>query len=228
MNRERFIGEIPLFKGLPEKQLSALSGIAQDHIFKRGRTVFSDGEDASGFYILRSGRVKIFKLSFEGKEQILHIIEPGEPFGEVPVFAGEKFPAYAVALEESEAIYFPGTAFTSLIKQDPLVAMNMLAILSRRLKQFTRLVENLSLKEVPQRLASYFLYLSENKGSTERIDLNMAKGQLASILGTIPETLSRILSKMVNQSLIRVQGRTIELIDKKGLAELASGETPLA
>jgi len=215
-----------LFKGLPDKQLKELSGILVSCSFKRGQTVFSDGEEANGFYVLRSGRIKIFKLSYEGKEQILHLIGPGEPFGEVPVFAGERFPAYAEAMEESEAVFFPRATFTGLIKKDPLIAMNMLAILSKRLKQFTRLVESLSLKEVPQRLATYLLYLGEDTGK-DSIDLNIAKGQLASILGTIPETLSRILSKMVNQDLIRVQGRTIRIIDRKALGDLASGEKML-
>ncbi len=228
MDKKTFIGQTPLFNGLSEDQLKALSDIAQDSPFKKGQTIFSDGEYAKGFYVLVSGRVKIFKLSHDGKEQILHIINTGEPFGEAPVFAGEKFPAYAEALEESRAVFFPAAAFTALIKKDPLIAMNMLAILSRRLKQFARLVENLSLKEVPQRLAAYFLYLSEDRKSDDSLDLDMAKGQLASILGTIPETLSRILSKMVNQDLIRVQGRTIKLINKKGLEELAAGERVLA
>jgi CRP-like cAMP-binding protein len=215
-----------LFKGLPDKQIKELSAILVSCSFKRGETVFSDGEEANGFYVLRSGRIKIFKLSYEGKEQILHLIGPGEPFGEVPVFAGERFPAYAETMEESEAVFFPRATFTGLIKKDPLIAMNMLAILSKRLKQFTRLVESLSLKEVPQRLATYLLYLGEDTGK-DSIELNIAKGQLASILGTIPETLSRILSKMVNQDLIRVQGRTIRIIDRKALGDLASGEKML-
>ena len=226
MDIEHFIGETMLFKGLPQNQLKDLSAILIKSSFKRGQTVFSDGEEANGFYVLRTGRIKIFKLSFEGKEQILHIIGPGEPFGEVPVFAGEKFPAYAEAMEESEALFFPRTTFTGLIKKDPLIAMNMLAILSKRLKQFTRLVESLSLKEVPQRLATYLLYLGEDLGR-DSVDLNIAKGQLASILGTIPETLSRILSRMVNQDLIRVLGRTIKIVNRKALEDLASGEKML-
>jgi CRP/FNR family transcriptional regulator, dissimilatory nitrate respiration regulator len=222
-----FIGKIPLFKGLTDKQLDALTGIALSHKFKKGQIVFSDNDEANGFYVLQSGRVKIYKLSYEGKEQILHIFGPGEPFGEAPVFAGEKFPAYAEVLEDSATIFFARTAFMELINKDPLIAMNMLAILSQRLKRFTQLVENLSLKEVPQRLAAYLLYSNKDKGDHENLELNIAKGQLASILGTIPETLSRILSKMVNQDLIRVQGRTIKLINKKGLEELSSGQRVL-
>lgn len=219
-----FITEIPLFKGLPERQIVEISKIALNRPFNRGQIVFSEGDEANGFYILVSGRIKIFKLSSEGKEQILHIFESGEPFGEAAVFAGETFPAYAETLEESEVIFFPRKAFMELIKRDPSLTMNMLAILSLRLKHFTRLVEDLSLKEVPQRLAAYLLYLSESKDEPNNVELEILKGQLASLLGTIPETLSRILNKMASQGLIQVQGRKIKLLDRKALKDLASGE----
>ncbi len=151
--------------------------------------IFSEGEPASGFYILLSGRLKIYKLSLEGKEQILHIIEPGEPFAEVALFSETKFPAYAEAIEKSEVMFLSRNAFRQLIGNDPSIAMNMLAILSQRLKYFTRLIEDLSLKEVPQRLAAYLLFLARREGS-DHVSLGISKGQLASLLGTIPETLS--------------------------------------
>ena len=97
----------------------------------------------------------------------------------------------------------------------------MLAVLSKRLRQFTVQIENLSLKEVPGRLASYLLYMADEQGSTNLITLNISKGQLASLLGTIPETLSRIFAKMADQDLIQVDGRDIKLIDLIGLEELA-------
>lgn len=222
-----FVRETLLFNGLPEEQIEKLSHIAIQNNFKRGEIIFSENDDANGFYVLKTGRIKIFKLSLEGKEQILHIITPGEPFGEVPVFAGETFPAHAETMEESTTIFFSKKAFIDLIKNDPLIALNMLAILSRRLKQFTRLVENLSLKEVPQRLASYLIFLSKNEENNDAVELDIAKGQLANILGTIPETLSRMLGKMVNNGLIRVQGRTIKFVDRKGLMAIASGEKVL-
>ena len=97
----------------------------------------------------------------------------------------------------------------------------MLGVLSKRLRQFTVQIENLSLKEVPGRLASYLLYMANEQGSSDLITLNISKGQLASLLGTIPETLSRIFAKMADQDLIQVDGRNIRLIDLIGLAELA-------
>ncbi len=218
------IGQIPLFQGLPERQLAELARIVGERRCEQGEVLFSEGDEARGFYVLLSGRIKIFKLSPEGKEQILHIIEPGEPFAEVAMFAGSSYPAHAEALKASRVIFFPRIGFEALIKRDPDLAMNMLAILSQRLKYFSRLIEDLSLKEVPQRLAAYLLYLGGSKHNTMPVDLSISKGQLASLLGTIPETLSRILNKMAAQGLIDVKGRQMKLLKRDALEALASGE----
>jgi CRP/FNR family transcriptional regulator, dissimilatory nitrate respiration regulator len=218
------ISNIPLFHGLPQMQLNELSRIIVDQKYEQGKVLFSEGDDATGFFVLLSGRLKIFKLSPDGKEQILHFVEPGDPFAEVALFAGTHYPAHAEALKESRAIFFPRAAFEKLIKRDPDLAMNMLAILSQRLKYFSRLVEDLSLKEVPQRLAAYLLYLGGTENSNLPVALNISKGQLASLLGTIPETLSRILNKLAAQGLIEVKGRTMKLLKRDALESLAAGE----
>jgi len=217
------ISTIPLFAGLPKDQLATLAGIVVDQIFGRGRIIFSEGEEGAGFYIVISGRVKIFKLSLEGKEQILHIIEPKEPFGEISVFTNKCFPAYAETIEKSRIFFFPMADFINLIKNNPSLAMNMLAVLSQRLRKFTLMIDSLSLKEVPGRLSAYLLYLSERKDKINDLELDITKVQLASFLGTIPETLSRILAKMVKQDLIQSDGRHITIKDRQGLEELAEG-----
>lgn len=216
------IAEAPLFYGLPEAQLEAVRNIAVDKFFDKGKTVFSEGDDCDGFYIVADGKVKIYKLSFKGKEHILHIYDPGNPFGEVPVFSGRKFPANAQTILKSHLLFFPRTAFVNLISKNPSLALNMLAVLSKRLRQFTVQIENLSLKEVPGRLAAYLLYLTEEQDRTDFVTLNISKGQLASLLGTIPETLSRILAKMNQQHLIEVSGPDIKILDHGGLEELAT------
>ncbi|AFM25197.1 Crp/Fnr family transcriptional regulator [Desulfomonile tiedjei] len=221
------ISKIPLFEGLPPDQLKDLAGIALEKSFERGRVVFSEGQSAHGFFIVTSGKVKIFKISPDGKEQILHLFGPGEPFGEVPVFEGRPFPAHATALADSRFIFFPRTAFVELIKNNPSLALNMLAVLSRRLRRFTVLVDDLSLKEVPGRLAAHLLYLSNQQQGKDDIELEMPKGQLAGLLGTIPETLSRILAKMSKQELIAIDGRSITIKDRQGLIDLAEGSTRL-
>jgi CRP/FNR family transcriptional regulator len=221
------ISSIPLFEGLPKTQLEDISMIVDDQKVKRGEIIFSEGDEGTGFYVVISGRVKIFKVSWEGKEQTLHIFGPGEPFGEVPVFEGRQFPANAEALEEGRVLFFPREGFSGLIKNNPELALNLLAVLSRRLRRFTSLIEDLSLKEVPARLAAYLLYLSETREGSEELALDISKGQLASILGTIPETLSRVLGKMGNRGLIESEGPRIRILDLQGLRTLAEGETRL-
>ena len=217
----KHIASIPLFEGLPKEQQEDLAMIVADQVFKQGQTIFSEGDDATGFYVVITGKVKIFKLSFEGKEQILHIFGPGEPFGEVPVFTGQHFPANAEAMEESRIFFFPRKSFIELIKNNPSIALNMLAVLSMRLRRFTHLIDDLSLKEVPGRLSAYLLYLSEQEKGASDLELTITKSQLASLLGTIPETLSRIFGKMSKQGLIELDGPRIRILDRQGLEDLA-------
>lgn len=217
----QIISKTPIFQNLSEDELNKIRRIAVDKFYNKDQTVFSEGDDGTGFYVVAAGKVKIYKVSLEGKEQILHIYGPGNPFGEVPVFSGEQFPANAQTLLKSHLLFFPRTAFTELIAKNPSLCLNMLAVLSMRLRQFTVQVENLSLKEVPGRLAGYLLYLAQEQAVEDTVSLPISKGQLASLLGTIPETLSRILAKMSNSGLIDVSRGEIKLLDYDGLEDLS-------
>jgi len=146
------ISATPLFKGLPEGHLQEIEQIAVNKYFNKDESIFFDGEKASGFFVVVEGRIKIYKVSPEGKEQILHIFGSGEPFGEVPVFSGQQFPANAQAIEKSRLLFFPRTLFVDLISRNPALALNMLAVLSMRLRRFTVQIENLSLKEMGREL----------------------------------------------------------------------------
>lgn len=221
------IARLPLFQGLERKQYEDLAMILVDQVFKRGEDIFYEDDEATGFYVVVSGRVKIFKLSADGKEQILHIFGPGEPIGEVAVFTGRRFPANAQAMEESRVFFFPRQEFINLIQKDTSLALNMLAILSQRLRRFSTIIENLSLKEVPARLAAYLLYLNEREKGATTLTLEISKNQLASLLGTIPETLSRILARMEKEKLLRSEGKKIIILDRQGLEEISLGERKL-
>ena len=222
MNVIDHIVTIPLFEGLQKKQHAALAMIAINRPYKKGQMIFSEGDEGTGFYAIISGRVKIFKLSLEGKEQILHMMGPGDIFGEVPVFTGQGYPAYAEAHAQSILLYFPRNAFIELVRQDPSLSLNMLAVLSWRLRKFAALIEDLSLKAVPGRLAAYLLYLSKSSPGKDELTLDISKGQLASILGTIPETLSRILGKMSRQGLIKSAGSRMRILDRTTLEKIAT------
>lgn len=219
MDKKQIIGSSLLFDGLPSDQIDALNEIAIEKSYQKGQTIFFEGDLGIGFYMVGEGKVKISKISIAGKEHILHIFGPGEPFGEVPVFHGKPFPATAEAIANSRALFFPRESFVKLVNENPSIALNMLAVLSFRLRRFATQIENLSLKEVPARLAGYLLYLMQEQEGNKELLLDISKGQLASLLGTIPETLSRIFSKMSDEGLIAVDGRKITVLDVDGLKE---------
>lgn len=227
MDKAKIIACIPLFKGLSDIHCQNIGSIAILQIYARGQMFFFEGDCGIGFYVILSGKVKIFKLSTEGKEQILHILEAHEPFGEAVVFAGENYPASAQALAETRVLFFPRQKFVGLIRREPSLALSMLALLAQRLRKLTKLVENLSLKEAPSRMAAYLLFLSEQKNSTSNIDLDITKNQLAGLLGTIPETVSRILKRMTEEKIIRANGKKISILDRHALAKLAQGAIKL-
>jgi len=216
-----WLGATSLFDGVKGRHLRDLSGIAMVVSYKRRANIFSTGDPGNGFYLVKEGRIKVFMLSPDGKEQILHIVGPGESFGEVAVFAGQSFPAHAVALENSRLVFLPRDDFVTLVSANPALALNLLAALSRRLRQFAKMIDALSLKEVPGRLAAHLLYLNDKQTGGDRLRLELSKTQLASLLGTIPETLSRILSKLQRAGFIVIDGADITIINRSGLVELA-------
>jgi len=211
----------PLFEGLPDEQMAEIRRIAVSRQVKKGEIIFSQGDAGNGFYIIAGGVVKVFTVSAEGKEQILHILSDGEPFGEVAVFTGRPFPAHAEALTDCRLWYFPRAAFVGLVENLPSLSLNMIALLCIRLHQFAAQVESLSLKAVPSRLAAYLIYLAEEQKAEDRVSLKISKGQLAGLLGTIPETLSRVLARLTDQGTISVDGKSIRLRDIDALQELS-------
>lgn len=219
------LARLPIFQNLSDDAVSKLEDILVERGFSKNETVFTEGDEAAGFYIICKGRVKVFKLSAEGKEQILHIVGPKELLGAVSAFAGNPYPANADAMEKTVAYFFPRRDFLALVRKEPSIVMNMMANLAVRLQHFTRVIENLSLKEVPGRLAAYLLYLCRRSECREFIEIDVSKAQLASLLGTIPETISRILRKMTERNILSVSGRKVKLLNKKALQDIVNGES---
>ncbi len=222
-----FLKQTTIFQGLPVEQLTKLANLSIARSHDKGDILFHQGDDGIGFFIVKSGRIKVFKLSNEGKEQILHIFGERAHFAEVPALDGKCFPASAAAIEPSEVLFFPRERFLTLLEQQPALAINMLKSFARHLRRFSHLIDTLVLREVPARLATYLLGLSKQNDVAEIVELDLPKGQLAARLGTIPETLSRVFSKLNREGLIEVHGAKIELLDLKRLKQLAAGDVML-
>lgn len=222
---QKALGTSILFESVPEPDRRSLLEIARLRWHPKNSLLFSEGETANGFFVVVSGKVKVYKISPDGKEQILHIFGPGEPVGEVPVFSGTDFPANACTLKESRLLYIPRSRFLDLAERKPQILLNMLATLSKRLRAFTMQIERLSLKEVASRLAEVVLEMAEESEAPNKdvVELSITKGQLANQIGTTPETLSRTLQRLTREGLIKVDKKRLFLLRPEGLEELASG-----
>lgn len=217
----------PLFAGLREEDLRRVRAISNLRQVHKREILFSDGQEAKGFYVIFSGKVKLYKISPEGKEQILHIVSAPDSFAEAALFHEGNYPAFAEALTDCQLLYIPKREFIQLIEQNPQLSINMIVSLSQYLRRFAALIEELSLKEVSSRIAKYLLDLSikaskEGKNPKE-VELDLSKSQLASKLGTISETLSRTFGKMKARGIIDVERNKILILDRKSLEEIASG-----
>jgi CRP-like cAMP-binding protein len=217
----------PLFSGLNDEGLLRIKEIAGPREIKKGESLFSQGEEAKGFYLVLRGRIKIYRLSPQGKEYILRIVGPGETLAEAAVFSGKTYPASADSLEDSRLYYLRKSDFVRLIRQDPQLALNMLSGLSLLLRNLAQQVEDLSLHEVSSRLARYLLDQAFKNDfplvNGVQIPLEVKKNLLASRLGTIGETLSRTLTKMKQRGLLEIKKDAVVIQDLALLKEVAEG-----
>jgi len=219
MNQRQLLKNIPLFAGLSETELDSLLEIGRVRSHNRGEVLFADGEPAEGFFVVLTGKVKVYKLSAEGKERILHIVHPGGTFAEAAIFGNGLYPAYAEPVQESSLLFLPKGRFLTLLENNGRMAVNMIGGLSRFLRQFALQIEELTFKDVPSRLARFLLETSG--GERETFELPISKSQLASQLGTVSETLSRTLRKLAEDELIEVQGKVFTILDFERLEDLA-------
>jgi CRP-like cAMP-binding protein len=219
--------KIYLLSGLKDNDLENLAQLAISRDFSRDTTIFWEGKEALGFYILLRGQVKLVKSSWDGKEYILRLVAPGETMGEAAVLAESVYPVTAITLEDCHTLFFPKVDFLNLLTASPRLARNMMATMSHLLYHLTRQLEDLSLKEVSARLAQYLLErCAESNGRVAAglsFDLPVTKTHLAAYLGTISETLSRTLARFKALGVIQVDKSRITIEEPDLLKNIAKG-----
>ena len=220
------IKDISLFQGVSPDKLRMLVSQATSRKFKAGEMVIGEADPIRSFYVVISGQLKLYRSSAEGKEQTLQLLGQGDPFGLCTAFATDSFPASAMAIIESSVLLIPGTVMEAVARQEPALLLNIISILSQRLKDSMTLIESLALKEIPGRLASFLRHLlpKDAKGKNTAVELTISQRELAKILGATPEALSRALRKMVSDGILKTEGRMITILDHKALEQLAEGE----
>ena len=235
------IRKILLFSDLSDEELEKIISFSKFKTFAKGETLFFETEPYQGFYCLLDGCVKLYKISKEGREHIVHIIHPGNTFAEVPVFENYDdvkkdssfYPLNAMAIEDDTlAMLILAKPFLEFLKDTPGLCFKLLSTLSKRLKFLNNHIENVTLLDIKKRLAKFILEEFEKTISKKNIkqkktqlylkepdsiELNISKYDLASHLGTITETLSRTFKKLQEENVIDVQGKLIHILNLKKL-----------
>lgn len=222
MDIRKFLSSVFLFNSFSEKEITLFEVFTSFKKVYKGEQIFSEGFDATAFFIVVSGKVKIYKVSPDGKEQTLHIHGPGNLVAEAAIFDSMVYPASCMALEESTLVRISREGFLELIKKHPELALKMMSGYSRRLRQFVLMIEELSLKDIKSRLASYLIENSTVENGTTICELKYSKRELSSLLGTIPETLSRSLAFLKQKNLIIEKGNKIIIPDPDKLKIFSS------
>jgi CRP/FNR family transcriptional regulator len=216
---------VTLFAGLDEATREAVARLAVERRAGAGQVLFRQDQKADGFYLVLDGKVKVYKLSPDGRQQILHVFGPGQAFAEAAMFAGGAFPAFAETLAESRLAFFPRDRFLKELGSNAALASGLIVSLARLCHDLATLVEQLALQDVAGRLARYVVDLAKRRGvplkDGGQVRLDLPKGELARRLGTAPETLSRALARLAQLDLVAVDGRTITLRSAAPLAALA-------
>src|SRR5512142_618754 len=211
---------VPIFSGLDDTQVEFLVARTVERKVGANELLFSEGDPCAGLFVVQSGNVRIFKSAASGREQVLAIEGPGSSIAELPVFDGGNYPASAQALNESSILFVSKQAFQSLCLQHPEVALKVLKVVGSRLRRLVGIIEELSFTTVRHRLTALLLRVAKaGKKVPDGIEivLNANNQELAAQLGTVRELVSRNLSRLQAEGLIRIDGRTVTLSDLKAL-----------
>ena len=206
---------VPILRELPDHLFAEFLSLCSETTYLKGESVFLEGQKAVGLFVVWRGELKIFKVGDGGREQILEIEGPGRTVAELPLFDGLPYPASCAALEDSIVLRMPASTFHRLIEANPLLARAVISSLSQRLRHLVSLVEEISLKDVRERLARLLIELA---GARDEVELPWTNQDIASRIGTVREIVSRTMSRMGHEGVIRLEGRTLTILDRRRLS----------
>jgi CRP/FNR family transcriptional regulator, cyclic AMP receptor protein len=220
--------QVPYFARVDATLLKELAGQIHERKYKAGEVVLLEGEQCEGLYFVISGRVKVFKVSREGKEQVLRILGPGRTFNDVPVFDGGLNPGSIATLEPSTVGHIPKGAVLALVEKHPQVAMAVIRLLASRLRALTLMIEDLSLRGVLARVAK--LLLDCTRGHQTLVEgegdacARLTQHQIAAMTGSVREVVQRALKALEKDGVIRLERARVVVLDPKALERWSDGD----
>jgi CRP/FNR family transcriptional regulator len=216
MDTDSLLRQIPLFARFSDEARTRLAARCLTRNYGAGHLLFTTGEPCRGLYIVESGRVRIFRTSPEGREQVLHTEGPGRPVAELPLFDGGPYPASAMTEVESRLVFLPRPEFEALYRANPDVAEAVIRELGKRLRHLVHVTETLAFRDVAARLASFLAEYAVQHGQATakgtEIVLDRTREELSQELGTARESVSRALKQLTEKGLVQPLARRRMLI----------------
>ncbi|RCW53322.1 MULTISPECIES: Crp/Fnr family transcriptional regulator [Halanaerobium] len=207
------VKEIPFFSLLTEEELNLIDEIASETEFKKGEYIFFEGEAGDKFFIIKNGQVKLTKMIKNGDEQILNIFSDHDIIAEIVAFDKGNYPASAITMTDTEVIVFDQSELESLILNHPSIGVKLLREMSGRLRRAQQNVRDLALKDSSARVAGLLIFLAEKYGKKNKdrviLDISLTQQELASMIGSSRETVSRVLGQFESEDLIKTSRKKI-------------------
>ncbi len=225
MDTASLLGQLPLFARFSDEARARLAARCLTRSYGAGNLLFTTGDPCRGLYIVESGRVRIFRTSAAGREQVLHTEGPGRPIAELPLLDGGAYPASAMTEVESRLVFLPRAEFEALYRANPDVAEAVIRELGKRLRHLVHVTETLAFRDVAARLASFLAEYAEHHGELTtagtEIVLDRTREKLSQELGTARESVSRALKQLTGKGLIKpLAGRRMLIPDVAQLRTL--------
>lgn len=220
------LGRFPHFRGLAEDLLDRVAQSTRIRPYRTGEEIFRQGEKARAFFLVRAGGVKVYRLSPDGREQVLHHVHAGQSFAEAALLSLGRFPAHAQATVASTELFeIGGEEFLQLFKSEPRLSAAMVSSLCIWMHELVERIEELSVARASARLARYLLRLpAHGEGHALSIDLPLSRKELAAHLAIVPETLSRLLRRWEDDGVVIPKGRVPSIPDSRTLIGIADRE----
>lgn len=224
MNSFEYLKNIPVFADLPDEFLKQVHEKTTERLYRKSVVIFFEGDPGDGFYYVKSGKVKIVKTTDDGREHIINILNPGDLFAEVLLFNNRPYPATAVAVENSSVGVIRNADLERLVLSNNKLALQLIKALSQRLLYAQQKIKNLALNDVMARTAEVLLRLGREQGRADgshiEIMLDLSRQDLASLVGTTRETVTRTLAALKKDGVIDFNGSRITLLQSEMLIRL--------
>lgn len=217
-----------LFGELQRSTLRTLADRAVERTFQKDEILFVEGDEAAGMYVIVEGSVRAFRVSLDGREQVIHVERAGATIAELPVFDDGAYPSTAAAEEPTTTLFIDKRDVRSLCLEHPEIPLAAIKVLAGRLRRCAELVEALSLREVGQRLARFLVNEARRSGArTENgfvLTLTQTNQQIAARIGSVREVISRAFNRLQHEGLVNVDGRQVIIPDENALSSFAEDQ----